>query len=728
MKESLTRLFCSAEFIPSEILWVLLTDSSHDALIISAVDNPQHSETDVIILSEVVQIRLNLIEHIATGVVSSSPTGTTALAILNKNPLLLRQRIARCLRLASFLLLKLPVMKEAMSSDASIENLTKLISEYLRLLCTILISKTGFDQNSESNNDDFVYFFGLYLSVIGSKQPLNDVIELRANSDSFTVKHFKILVSSFQDHIEDCHTPIALQLLETLSIFAARSKSSILHYMIDVHWNSTFISKYTNAVDHKGIIGPPFVLVKTLKSLSHATLHGYTNVNAEEHCTHQTVVKLMKGRFNRSGERNLYLVHSMCRHWGLLALSPRKINLFTNFLSTLLGKLVDYLKDVDDCFVGQKIDSEKNEVLSDEDDGEYIPPSSTTQVCKPSIPTLSDFMCLTSSSYPIYFDMLLRMTVSSIALFSVSEAMSNFNQSATTSNRPHPVYKLENMVEVYGSLIKLYKDKFHIFPKFLLSSIVHTSKCMLEISVAKLQEYVEWRNCQPVLPPEEVNSRVFDPASTSFLKNLLDTFGLHVVGTLRVFCYVHSELQGERKSPTQKDQQLFFGKAAMPGVNSLTRKVERAFDFLSQTSNRYNIGDIKTDNIVQKATKGEPKGIVAGLRVGPEEFLHSEHSTTAEESSDKGISGEMQQETETTMNSSSLISKRDSNRDTRSLSIGDYELEDSEDEESFIDNESSSSSRSDAFGVSGDWGQDDDDSEEREYDSEFVVNRFEKSS
>jgi hypothetical protein len=660
-----------------------LTDSSHDTLIISSLDDPNNSEKAKI-LSDIVDIKLNLIEHLATGAASSSPINScTALAVLKINPLILRQRIARCLRIASFLLLKLQSVQDTKISDTSIDCLTKLTSEYLRLLHTILISKIYPDQSSETNKDDFVYFFGLYLSVIGSKQPMNDAIQFKANNGTVTANHFKILVSSFQVHLGCCHASIASQLMETLSIFAAKSESSILHYMVDVHWSATFMSKHAHFVNSKsGTVETPFALVKALSALRNCT-----DVTAEERCTHESAVKLMTGRFHKSGERNLFLIHSLCRHWGLIALSPMRTTLFTDFLKTLMGKLLDYLKGVDDCSVGQKIGPRNNEESSDDDDedGEYIPPS-TSQFSKPSIPALSDFTCLTSSSYPIYFDMILRMTVSSIAIFSVPDIMSSFKKSAVPSRRLHPVYKLEHIVEVFGSLIKLYKDKFQIFPKFLLPSIIYTSKCMLDISVTKVQDYVEWRNSQPVLPPEDNNPGIFDMASTSFLKNLLDIFGLHVVGRLRALCYVYSESaerQGEGKISVDKDQQLFFGNAAMPRVNSLSRKVERAFDFLSQTSSRYSTEDVKTKFVLQEG------------------FLQSDHSTTGEESSERRAGGEIQEAEAVT--GSFLAGKSSPRHSTLATSIRDYELEDSDDEDSFTDDESSS--RSDEFGVSGNWGQ-----------------------
>jgi len=151
----------------------------------------------------------------------------------------------------------------------------------------------------------------------------------------------------------------------------------------------------------------------------------------------------------------------------------------------------------------------------------------------------------------------------------------------------------------------------------------------------------------------------------------------------------------------------------MPRVNSLSRKVEGAFEFLCQTSSRYNTGDIKTkctlqDTYTERVTKR------SGFE--PEESLLSNNSTTGDESSEKIIGSEIQ-EVET-LEGSLPVGKNVHSHSTLSMSIGDYETEDSENDEISIDDESSS--RSDAFGVSGNWGQD---TSEEEIESILLVNR-----
>ena len=730
LRESLTTILHPTKSIPKKLFWVCLTDPSHDEFIISAVKNLHHNKT-IGPIFRVIQLRLSLIKHLCT--ITAHDTRDDTEASLEERPETSRGNIVRCLRLTSFLLLNFPFLERTTQSGELIESFFKLISEYIRLACSILISKIDFEGISETNNADSSSVFGLYLSTFGSKEPLNQTGENIAVSNSFNLKDFDKLVSSFRDHIGDNHTSITSQLLETLSVFAARIGSNILDRMIDIHWKATFLSEYTSGGEYNDSSGSPFALVEVFKSVSRNKRERFTNTSVEECCSYRIITKLMKHRYNKSLERHQYLVQSMRRHWGLIALSPRRFKLITNFLNTLLGKVLEYLKDVDDCLVGQKYKSKDNEALSsgddDDEDDEYFPPSTSAPplIYKPSIPTSSDFVCLTSDSYPIYLDMLMRMTVSSIAFFSIPEEMSRIRRPATTSYMHHPVYELERMIAVYGAVVKLYKDKFHIFPKFLHSSIITVSKCMLDISVTKSQEYTEWRNYQPVLHLEEREFKGFDPASTKFLKKLLDSFGLHVIGPLRAFCSAHSGspiIQDGKKKHMQKGNQSFVGNLTMPGLRLLARKNERTFKFLSQTSNRYSTGDVISQDIVQHAPQGQHEQSTKDS----EDYSKTEQISTMENSSERGAGQQSQEEIENKTDSSS-IRKRSSHRGTPIHYAGNDDPPYSEDEESFIDNDdASSSSTSNAFGVSGDWGQQSEDSDKEEDDSEFFIDRFQKSS
>ena len=703
IRELLAKLFSSTEYVPKQLFWICLTDPSHDSFVISAVKNLKREETTQQIL-EVIKFRLNLIKHLVINPPHATQTATGSMVA--ERTALFREYIFRCLRLTSFLLPKLQLLQENTEHSEVVDGLVALVSGNIRLICCVLISKTVDDEITKTGDHYFAEVFGLYLSTFGAQEGLDNANEKANSRESFNLKDFEVLVASFQNHICGRHTSITSQLLETLSIFAARPGSKLLNRMIDIHWDATFLSEYANGEKQINSSTTPYALTEVLKSIARYKRQGFINAAIEEYSPLRVITKLMKHSYNKSLQRHEFLIHSMRRHWGLLVLSPGRFNLIANFLNTLLAKLTKYLRDIDDYLVGQQIDSNDKGSLSgdEDDDDEYLPPTTTTTstvIHRPSIPSSSDFACLTSGSYPIYLDVLMRMTVSSIAFFSISEEMTNWKQSTTTSYIHHPVYELERMTITFGALFDLYKGKFHVFPKFLCSSITNISKCMLDVSVMKIQEYVEWRNCQPVLPLGEGDYKGFDVTSTTYLKKLLDTFGQYMIGPLREFCSAYS------------------------GSKSLARKNERTFEFLSRTSDRYSTGEVKTEDTLRRTAQVESEALTKVT----EENSRTEQSSIMDESShlelgQQGLQGEIINEIDP-----SLIRRRRSPRRVVQTHLTEkIEPSFTDDDDSFNENnDDTSSSASDAFGVSGNWGQGSDESD-KEYDSEFFIDRFHKSS
>ena len=205
---------------------------------------------------------------------------------------------------------------------------------------------------------------------------------------------------------------------------------------------------------------------------------------------------------------------------------------------------------------------------------------------KPSIPSSEAFPCLTSSSFSTYFDILLKMVVASVALFSIIDEVDT-----SRANSGNPFCRLGDLLELFGSLIELYKDSFQMFPKSIISSILDSSKLMLDISMEKLEECREWRSTEPMLPPD---ANVFDIADQQFLKDLIDTIGLDVIGRLRKLCSGRSGNISEGKVEDNRCEDelriAFFGNGIQK-VRRLSRGVEHALEELQQISNEHRFGD-----------------------------------------------------------------------------------------------------------------------------------------
>ena len=165
--------------------------------------------------------------------------------------------------------------------------------------------------------------------------------------------------------------------------------------------------------------------------------------------------------------------------------------------------------------------------------------------------------------------------------------------------------------------------------------------------------------------------------------------------------------------------------SAYSGSKSLARKNERTFEFLSRTSDRYSTGEVKTEDTLRRTAQVESEALTKVT----EENSRTEQSSIMDESShlelgQQGLQGEIINEIDP-----SLIRRRRSPRRVVQTHLTEkIEPSFTDDDDSFNENnDDTSSSASDAFGVSGNWGQGSDESD-KEYDSEFFIDRFHKSS
>lgn len=697
IKRSINQIFCSTDFIPSSILWTCLIDPSYDTVLLAFLNDPIACEQSDS-LSIMIDLKRNLIAHLTTVVILPSTSGSkTTIAVFNNNETILRQYTARCLRLTSFLLLKLKSIHNFNINFVIFECLSALTSEYLRLLRVVLMSRIELRRRGNRETDDFGFFFCLYLTIIGSTQPLDDAIDFDSNGKSFKSKHFKLLQSAFENHI-GIHPSIDAQLLEILSIFSARFESNVLHYMMDAHWKATFQSNYDeNSQITYNPIDAPFTLKNPFESTPRLTPEGNRAAIFSEEWVPEPTARLMTGCLRRL--RNRFLAHSMCRHFGLIALSPYRIDTASVYIGYLLDRLAEYINGANEDLKAIASTIQQFEGSSDDDeDAEYIPPSNTVRRnSKLSIPPLDDFACLTTSSYPVFFEMLLRTIVSSVALFSLPQIVESLKDTPVLLEDHHPVNKLTYLLFAYGSLINLYKEKKHMFPKILLNTVIHISKSMLDIALVKVEEYVKWRNSLPI---ENATKKRFNLSSVIFLKKLLDSMGQNLIGALRHFTFEYSYglsvSQDKQTKQVRRDQEIFFCTSALPRLKSLSQKVEKSFSFLRRKCSQYDIGDLKV-HFDKQTTLRPMKKLSVDLELG---YLESDESTTCLDESTQNMGLEVWEKHEEKANRRFFLQRSRKRSVDATLSVGRETGETDSDESLFEE-----SSSSEAFIVNGNWGQ-----------------------
>ena len=273
---------------------------------------------------------------------------------------------------------------------------------------------------------------------------------------------------------------------------------------------------------------------------------------------------------------------------------------------------------------------------------------------------------LSSSSFSVYCDVVLRLVVTTVCIFSIID-----HQCTVDNLYEHPVRRLEELLKIFADLSRLHSNYHQHFRKTVHPSIVRTQKTMLNVCIEKVQQFITWRNSQPAITADAVEEGVEDVASTAYLKELIDGIGTHVVEILRV-----------------------------SDSRSLRHRAEQTSVHFGKISKGYGLGEIDL--------KSRPRNTATMTAAA------GSTSATATSTSTPTDSAEMLPRSSIRRKNNHGSNRMNNNHDD-SLYSQDEEEEDGEDGD--LDYDSSDSS----FGVKGDWGlQNDDDYSEDEESSSLV--------
>lgn len=545
LRTIISNYFSKSDFVRSEILWNVVVDSVHDSILVKVLDEDATSSVSSVAAERlslccIVEMKSKVLEHLTSQTLFLTKRLAVGVPEHETEYLAaLRPKLARCLRLCSYLSLRLPDLRhrieeadDEMVSETSdeiiavstVESLTTLTAAYFRLLSNVMILMLAFQVKSKDERFmNLSNFLNLFSSILGAQAPLGEAIGFDKDQGSSSLISFRSLKIAFQSHLEICHdASIASELLETLAILSIQLGDDAISAMVGVSWNA-LQSEYSN-FEAPEDLSPPYSFRMAAKQLVSLPGDFASDSNKTEHMLHKAVTKM--GIANSSSGKNSFLAHGMLRHWGLLALSPRCSSSFVDHLHHLLSNMQTFLSQVREPVVNRNV--ARRQVESSDEDGEYLPPLYQREL-KVSIPTTSKVRGLGAASFSTYFDTLLQMTVATTSMFSISREWE-------LNDMDHPFERFESFVEIFGSLIKLYEEKLHIFPSKALPAIVNSSKHMLNVASYQVQRCIEWRNSQPVVLVHEIHAGRDDAASAQHLEELLDSVGLHVVGRVQSFC------------------------------------------------------------------------------------------------------------------------------------------------------------------------------------------------
>ena len=185
--------------------------------------------------------------------------------------------------------------------------------------------------------------------------------------------------------------------------------------------------------------------------------------------------------------------------------------------------------------------------------------------------------------------MLLQMTVAASSIFSVKR------ESLRNDDGGHPFDRFEHLLDIFGSLIKVYEEKVQIFPQKTMSTVVHASKTMLDVSLFQLNKCIEWRNVQPVVYIHDIDAGKYDAASIEYLKELFDLLGRNVLGRLQTFCSAINSFKHTKHAAEYKQR-----------IKSLENKTLRFKGMLQKLCAAHNIAQSSLDPKSEMSTDGKP--------------------------------------------------------------------------------------------------------------------------
>ncbi|KAL3914724.1 MAG: hypothetical protein SGILL_005985 [Bacillariaceae sp.] len=419
----------------------------------------------------------------------------------------------------------------------------------------------------------------------------------------------------------------------------------------------------------------PFSFTRLLERFVPRVLSAGT---AEQVMVKEIVSKVLPLDVKQDCDGHSYLVHAMCRHWGLLALSPKKAAIVIDHLSQFFAELRDFLEDSDKphvITVPTNVET-TNDALANDDHG-VAEIEAGSEMSKQEQPPSETFPCLSFESCPLYFDTLLKLTIASIAIFSIKDEVSISRSNAWAV---HPFSLLENHFELCGALVRLFNDSSGILSGTMSSSMMQSLKMLLDVAAEQIHQCIDWRLTEPQLSPEDIARGKYDPAAISILKDLVESYRIEVVAALEQIC---------------------IEKSSDKSVAALHRKVEKACEYVSHLSVEFELGEIKTSYSDDSDTDAKPRAKRRRTDSAQPPFDGSTLEDSVTQRQDILGSGDTKP------------SRKRSNPDRSLDSASSY----SEKAES-VASQSDSSSSGD-FGVSGDWGQNnepenDDDESSRE--------------
>ena len=613
----LSSLLKVSPFLDFDLMKTCLIGESDNKLLLQEAPPKNGSKNRI---EMVVLLRSQVLEHF----VSSYSTHKIA-SVLD------REVVRHCSALVVGLL---PVTKANSTKQVSqrMSDSTQLLSSYLEYIICVLDHVLQQQDSPGADNTNML----LNCMLNGEYCTAGDRANVASN-----------LFDQFLRHLQAVKDPtLALQVVEILALIAHLDPSRLLKNALSVCWRMMHTIYSPKPMELKTSVSPSF------DRISKSFLGRVNGAQRTSKVLRASIVKCSTSQL-KDFTTQPAIRRSLLLLWSLLVQPSAS----TGGESAMLSSLVD---DIETYVQGP---AKENAPPTDKPKATKKE-TSQNEVILPTIPSLN------GGTLVVYVEITLHLIISTLAVL----------EPARCGENKSPFSHLTDFSKLFGRFLTLAENSLPLFPKRFVSLLVTCCHHLLELSVSKTQQCVEWRNSQPLLTSAERQAGKFDYASIRYLEELLQDVSTTSVGTVASFCL-----------RARKGCEESFGGHSRK-VTALLLAAKRTAITLKNIALTYNVVPAK-DPFDRK----EESGSASMEKVDVKGFHHEDDDEPAERLPGKR---KKQRVTPTVVVEQSVQKEESQTND-----------DDPEEEYEWQGDDDKSS---DGFGVSGNWGSDDSDQDSDE--------------
>jgi hypothetical protein len=301
---------------------------------------------------------------------------------------------------------------------------------------------------------------------------------------------------------------LALQIMEILALLAQFDQGRLIGEALDAAWRMlhTIYAETTSC----SLNDSPLTFERTAKGfVSSSDSSGACRI-VRESLVKCAISKRKEYAGHKLVQRSLLLI------WSLAVHPSSPVGKETAILSSIVDEIKAY-------FHGPAKENTSPTKTGKRSGMKKSLPQQRLAVVLPEIPSLN------GASIVVYAEMVLQMVVSTLAV--VPPARVQYRE-----EDGNPFGHTTELAIVFERVLALIEDNLAFFPRRSTELLVATCHQLLDLSVIKIKQCVEWRQAQPLLAYADRLAGKVDHASIQYLEELLQELTKICVGAVAGFC------------------------------------------------------------------------------------------------------------------------------------------------------------------------------------------------